>query len=426
MTRTFRHAAVIFTWLAMALNSCVQESSPSNVILQIEGVVLACNITTSYGYYGSLPQSEESLDLYLPASDGDLLYMVDEEDLELYYRYSAGDGTGLVVELDTLKPHLGRVNGRVASLLIRDTLTGELIRELERSGSITGRTGLYLDADMNADLLKELVALCNPEWMALSYLPSGIEVPAEIIPEEAELLWIDGELLEGWSPAGFPANLESLILTEWDPPLGERLLLSDLDKLENLTLADCGITTLASIEFPPNLKRLHLVGCDTLSDVTAISKMKKLESLGLAGSEVLGIEETIGNLSNLTRVSFPGGISQETFSSITGNLEKLEAVEILDCPGITDMSPLEGLERLRILVLSCDTLPNHLETLSRLELMVLDQTHFEESPLDIAALQASLPDTRIVPGSGLCMGSGWLLLLLPLVVLTRFILRKRS
>jgi len=48
---------------------------------------------------------------------------------------------------------------------------------------------------------------------------------------------------------------------------------------------------------------------------------------------------------------------------------------------------------------------------------------FEEQGEAISDLQDALPDTQIVPGGGLCLGSGWILLLIPLVFMIRLIFR---
>ena len=64
--------------------------------------------------------------------------------------------------------------------------------------------------------------------------------------------------------------------------------------------------------------------------------------------------------------------------------------------------------------------------LDQLELLILDYTHFEDSPESISQLRTILPNTEIVPGSGLCLGSGWLMLLLPLAFFCRMLFRRTT
>jgi hypothetical protein len=58
---------------------------------------------------------------------------------------------------------------------------------------------------------------------------------------------------------------------------------------------------------------------------------------------------------------------------------------------------------------------------------VINEKHFTEEGTEIAGLKKALPQTYIVPGSGYCLGSGWLLLMLPfllMAVLFRAIFRR--
>ncbi len=64
-----------------------------------------------------------------------------------------------------------------------------------------------------------------------------------------------------------------------------------------------------------------------------------------------------------------------------------------------------------------------LEALGQLELIVLQSDLFEKEPGWIDDLKTKLPNTRVVPGSGLCLGSGWLLLLLPFILISRYAFR---
>ena len=64
-----------------------------------------------------------------------------------------------------------------------------------------------------------------------------------------------------------------------------------------------------------------------------------------------------------------------------------------------------------------------LDSLEQLKLVILTSEVFEDNPEWIKELRVSLPNTTIVPGSGLCLGSGWLILLLPFILLFRYLFR---
>jgi len=108
-------------------------------------------------------------------------------------------------------------------------------------------------------------------------------------------------------------------------------------------------------------------------------------------------------------------------------MKLLEIVEIIDCPNIQDLSPLQGLPDLKILLLQLEINQlNMLDSLDQVELVGLTSEVFEDNPEWIRELRISLPNTTIVPGSGICLGSGWLLLLLPFILIFRYFFRKRT
>lgn len=426
MARSFKFLACFCLACTWIITSCTTTSLPGYDIVHIKGVEWASNLTTSYAYFGSSCEPGGTPEVYLPVSDGDLLFMSGENSLELYFRYRKDTSNQLIVTVDTLHPHLGYVNGRLSSLLIGDTLTGDMIMELENSKSLSGRTGIYLGAEVSASLFNDLVTLADPDWLILESLPVGQDQWVDFLPEGLELLWIPGKLSESILLPGCCPNIESLILTDWDPGQEGLLRLSTQEKLHTLTLAGCGFTDLSVIEFPRSLRRLHLVDCDTLTDISAVSGTGHLESLGMAGSHNLVSMEPVSRMKHLKRISFPGNITQEEFTALVKKLPHLKVVELLDCPGVTDLAPLQNKKQLEVLSLQVeDSIPENLGSLTQLDLVILGNEVFEKSPDRITELRSQLPDTRIVPGSGLCLGSGWLLLLLPLVLLSRYLFKRR-
>lgn len=221
------------------------------------------------------------------------------------------------------------------------------------------------------------------------------------------------------------SNLESLIVAEWKPEPGELLPLSGLKKLRSLTLAECSFKDLSHFEFPASLENLFLVSCDTLTDISGLAQISNLVSLGLAGSDDVKDMELLNNLENLKWLSFPKNVTQEQFNSILGKQPLLEVVELNDCPLVKDLTMLQDQTQLKVLILNTAEYDlSQLEMLDQVELIVLNAELFKDVPELIVQLRTNLPDTQIVPGSGLCLGSGWLLLLLPLVVLVRVISKR--
>ena len=112
---------------------------------------------------------------------------------------------------------------------------------------------------------------------------------------------------------------------------------------------------------------------------------------------------------------------------MTGRLTQLQVVELIGCTEIEDLAPLQSLQSLNTLVLHLEKEQlTMLDSLEQLEFVVLTNEVFNDNPEWIKELRAALPDSKIVPGSGLCLGSGWLLLLLPFILIFRYLFRHKA
>ncbi|MEN8227140.1 MAG: hypothetical protein ABFS38_03215 [Bacteroidota bacterium] len=439
-----------FVWL---LNGCSTEPAVSYQVLHIEGVTWACNISTSYAAFGSTIESGKSEKVTLPVSDGDLLYAFNEDDHELYYRYRVEEGNRLVVTFDTVNTNSAHVNGSLASLqlsqepaswekfkglsptevsqlsslYIQDNLTKEILNVLKVHELSLQGTGVVLENSTGSGALKSLLSICRPEWLGLE---GGVDLSGashEKFLSDLELLWISEDIQAVSNIINCCTNLEALIITEWEPSRGELITLDGLKNLHSLTLAACSITDLSNLELPASLTRLHLIGCDTLTNIDGLDQISNLASLSLSGSDQVEPLEVINNLESLKWISFPGNTTQEAFLSILNSQEMLEVVEINQCSLISNLSLLEDQVNLKALIFNAEKYDmEQLVALDQVELIILNSTFFDDSPEMISQLRTQLPNTEIVPGSGLCLGSGWLMLLLPLILLARFMVRNRS
>lgn len=440
---------IAFLW---SLTGCSSDASMSYQTIYIEGVTWTSNLSTSFATFGSTTESEESDRVSLPVSDGDLLYMLNADDHELYYRYKNEDGTNLVISFDTVNSNAAYVNGSLAffelndkpsswesfkglsssevnqlsTLYLPDHLTHELLDVIKIHEKSLHGTGVFLENSGEDGLLTGLLSICRPEWLGLKGMANLPRASKENFLGDLKLLWISEDIHAMPNMINCCINLEDLLISNWDPSKGELVTLAGLKYLQSLTLAECSITDLSNIEFPPSLKRLHLIECDTLTNISGLSMLPGLESLSLSGNDKMKSLEEINNLTSLKWISFPETTTQAAFLSILANLESLEIVELNQCLAVTDVTRLKDLENLKTLILNSEEFDlQQLAELDQLELIILNSALFEDSPEKIAQLKAQLPQTEIVPGSGLCLGSGWLLLLLPLVFLARIIFRKR-
>ena len=118
-------------------------------------------------------------------------------------------------------------------------------------------------------------------------------------------------------------------------------------------------------------------------------------------------------------MSAPRDISQEAFDQWCSNPGNIKVLEITHNSNITDLTPVSNLSGLEVLMLDVpEASLDPLRDMSQLRLLVIEHDRYEESAEQIAALKNALPQTRIVPGGGFCLGSGWIMLLIPFLVLT--------
>jgi len=449
-----------FAWLLLPvclalsglITGCKQAAGPKIDIIQIHGASWASNVTTSYGWFGATTEIEEQNKLTLAASDGDLLYMTLPDDQQFYYRYSAKDGKNLELTFDTLGAVSVYLNGelnyleltKASSLEAFSALTDPEITQLstlnlngpraddiipilkEHESRLQG-IGLVLENGTDFPDLNELLGLCRPEFLVLHNTSVLPEPDANNIREGLELLWIDESIPTLSKTIACCGDLESLIITAWETLPGEILPLSSLNELHNLTLAESNLTSLQNIEFPEALRSLNLIYCDTLGNIDQLEKLTNLRRLSLTACEKVNNIGLLQSLESLRWISFPGNISHQEFQELCGSLSQLEVVELLDCPEITDLLPLNQVQDLRILSLQLEKEQlGGLDSLTQLEVLTLNEELFTDNPEWIKELRASLPQVQIVPGSGMCLGSGWLLLLLPLILLFRFTFRQKA
>jgi hypothetical protein len=436
--------------LAGIMSGCNDPLKPEIDIIQIEGVHWVCNVTTSYAEFGSTYENEGHLEISIPVSAGDMLYMLRDE-LQLYYRYSPEDGTHFAVSFDTLHAISAYMNGRLSymeltspesieaftklsdaeitqlsALYMADVLTEDLIPILEQhENSIQGK-GLILENNYGSGKLQDLLSILRPKFLVIDDSWTLPEPEEQISLSSLELLWVEGNIPALARLASCCSNLESLIIADWDPEQGELLPLSTLNKLKTLTIAESSLTTLGSLDLPENLHSLYLIYCDTLTNVDRLHEMENLQALSLVQCNKLEDLDALQGLESLQRLSFPPNTSQKEFRELTDQMSLLETVELVECPHIEDLSPLQGLPELKILLLQLkEEQVGGLESLQELKLLVLTDELFIDNDVWIKDLRESLPNTEVVPGSGICLGSGWLLLLLPLILIFRYFFRRK-
>ena len=119
-------------------------------------------------------------------------------------------------------------------------------------------------------------------------------------------------------------------------------------------------------------------------------------------------------------MTFSPDVTQGDFDSFICRHPDLEVAEILNNDTISSFAPLLKLKNLYALTVT-DTLTDlaSVKALKNLKYLSLPSDVLDDK-LVREELEKLLPDTRIVANEGFCLGSGWLLLLVPLVLFFRF------
>lgn len=377
------------------------------------------------------------------AADGDLLFLMFEDE-SMFMRYKKSYGKNIDLSIDTVakqrfydQDDLVALNLTEDSLLLEwiDSVDGQTFSKLrtlqvilplpESSRSLLQKisehcigVGLVLEGDgeaYNPDL--EALHAFSPEWVYLTDYLIDIQDERSIpMFKKVELLGIEGGNIQWPLAPDILPNLESLILKEWDPLETGNYSLPNSTFLQSLTLVESNLTNLSFLEQLPELNSLHVVFCDTLSDIHYLNEITSLKSLAFPYCENISDINTMNHLNSLKWISYPTNIKPEELSRITSYFPNLQVVELIGCKEITDLTPVGNIDSLKCLIIDLpgmDLTP--LSALSNLQLLVLEENKFEESAEEISRIQEAIPGLKVLPGGGLCLGSGWILIIFPMI-----------
>jgi hypothetical protein len=240
---------------------------------------------------------------------------------------------------------------------------------------------------------------------------SAAEMEATLPHFQPRLLFLPDSTGSASGQLAQQRRIETLYLVASDS--SSLAALRGLPKLRQLYLSDWDVQR--PDQLPARLEALTVFGCEI--DLNRLGDLPRLRVLRLTTSEWHGASD-LAALKKLRWLGFPNNATQAEFAAIIMAHPDLEVIELIGVDSVTDLSPLRGTRHLRAVTL--DGAYQNLAVLGELaslEFVGLSKSIWENSPDQVAAIRAALPASVVVKVTPLCLGSGWILLLVPAAIL---------
>jgi hypothetical protein len=425
--------------LILAFSSCTSHPEPYS-ILEFSGKADIYNYSRSL--FPILFESDSINSTALLANKGDII--VYGENSCFYY---SGESSQKNFSINIINDE-SYINEKISSITIPSD--DAMIPWFNRMKfiDISSLGFLYFDSVINENYIPYLTDLSvNKPDVGLGYdgdfkdLARILEIfnPAFIVG--TELYQEDFDLLAGLK------NLEALSVSLGDSiysnslpamPKLKQLILADVNnnsiigddflinnkQIERLTIMESDKFDLLLIEPLVNLKELIINGTDTIENFNLLTNHKQIELLSV-NDEKFNNDGSLRELPGIRWMTFYEDATQDGFNTFIGSHPDVEVVEIIQNDLILQLQALLKLRKLYGLTIT-DTLTDLTTVISlkTLKYLSLPYNTLNDSIIK-TQLQKSLPDTRIVPNHGVCLGSGWLLLIIPLILVFRVFVKQK-
>ena len=357
--------------------------------------------------------------------------------------YRTSDGPALKMESNDWSVRLA---GKVVSLSLKDGKEGREWLNHAPAQDLTAVRLLVLPNGSDAALLQALkpMAALNP---GVALMAESNAVLCQVLPlfrprvlilgdkaldtaggeivgahQQIETVVMSGE--EAGSLAILPRlhGLRQLTIISWDVEKAGPLP-AGVVRLRSIVVSGSNMKDLSAFDAAPaGVEEVSLIACGNLTDVSGLARLPALKTVILDGSEKVLALQGLAGLRQLQWMGLPPKISKGQFGSFVQAHPDLRILEMVGCDGVTNLAPLRGLANLEGLILTGRS--SNLEvvlTLKSLRFVGVPAEVFTKSPDQVMAIQKALPDALVVPVSGLCLGSGWIILLIPAVGAARLL-----
>jgi len=334
-----------------------------------------------------------------------------------------GDDTG---GWDWLSGATPEEKGNLRMLSFEDEVTPEQFALLEE---LSLHNSSIEVATENPNLFRRLLGIFDPTFLP----PFDDAFLAEILPllaQEPELrtVLVESHSVDGLGFLKEVPRLETLLLSDWDPEEGGPLP-DSIPGLRSILLLESDVTDLRALGTQPGLEELTIGGCPD-NDRLLLDGLTEYPHLSFLAFRycIVGVLDPLAGMEKLRWLGLPAEMTQAELEQVVLALPNLEVLELLESEEVTDLSPLMDLKQLKGLMVGSTAPPDPLFEMDHLEYLAVTLDSDEESPYGehiIPRLQAALPETIVGRVDPFCLGSGYLLLLFPMVALAWFIQARR-
>lgn len=444
--RPFRPILALSLLCVFPLTGCERQYAPR--VVQVAGSEGWWIVSPLYGLtFGATAEGDPT---HILMRDGDGLLL---DDLEGFIPVRASDGDSLDFQFDSVTVTL---NGRVVVLAIDDdegwawlegatpedlaalrlvTVDTELTPErtplLEKLALHNPEVSLVADEE---EVLPPLLTLFDPETLAIPDVTVEEELKALLAREERlKTLWISGEEVSDLDFLREIPSLETLFVIGWEPEeIGP--LPDGLANLRSVIVFSVEAEDLTILGNQPGLEEVALSACeadeDSPLDISALAHHPNLRTVCLRSCPWVTGLSALDSLPALDWLALSESTTQEQLEQVIRTHPDLTVLELIGSEAISDLTPLTELRKLKALLVGGSAPPDPLYQMKGLEYLAVvveddDSLSYGEDVLP--RLREVLPETALarVEPFEFCLGSGFILLLIPMGAGAWWMTRRR-
>lgn len=406
------------------------DSWPAPKVVSVQGGESWYTLSVQYGLIFGPAKEGGAAPLLM--EDGYLLVGKDSQP----FAYRAADGTSLAVSVEAFRTTLA---GKTVSIVltsdeawawiekaapadlaslraidVQQELTPERLALMQKVAGQCPRAGLTLG---NLAALRQVLPLFQPEWVALGNEALEEADYALLAGRKGlRLLMLNSPRREDFAALVGLKDLRTLFLGEWNAAMTGPLPAGLTNLKSVVALGAKELTDLSPFAEAGGLETLNVGMTATLGDLRGVAKLPHLRALNLFACEGVTDLAPLAELKELRWLGLPSKISQDEFAKVIAAHPNLAILEAIGCEGITDLGPVRSLGHLTGLAAFTAAPVEPLYEMKGLKWLAYGagKDVAEDQTADrLAKLQAALPATAIARVAPLCLGSGWILALVP-------------